>query len=423
MLGRNYSRFFSSANAVSLLDLQKAPSFLQLRDYSQRGKLRINQIDSLPRTGSTLLFRALAEDKNIPVSGNVTGAIFEPFLNRKKHLSPEEKLEHGASIILQRAKLLGIDQQPVTLVMKEIASYLPIQIMQHWQEIVNNFIFLMEDPHKQMYSFLHMLANGRSFGLKDAMGNPLLDSTNGVVMHSEENMRALWPEVTEMLAKNQFQQTAWGHLTKVVDLVTSHCNDSNEKKMVIVDGSILKLTPELTLSQLTKQLNDCAFTSAMTSSWNKTSGKLFFHPNAPGYDPVGSDGVTRSMWIEPALRATRFAPPAVSYPTDAFPPKLADHILHDALPAYRSLMSHPAFLMPENVSFLIEKGSTTCPVTLMALIKTLMDNHQTQEQYNELLRHHDRIMDECPEFSAAFAALSNRLEMREESITMHSRRR
>jgi hypothetical protein len=157
----------------------------------------------------------------------------------------------------------------------------------------------------------------------------------------------------------------------------------------------------------------------MVSSWERTSGKLFFHPNAPSYDPVGSDGVTRSMWIRPALAATSFSKPAISHPTEIFPPKLAEHILQEALPAYRDLMKHSTFLLPKDMTSLIEKGSATCPITLIALLKILIENkQQSAEEHQQLLSYYDRIIQEHPKFSAAFDVLSPNKDLNEYNVAV-----
>lgn len=319
---------------IKLLDLKKTPSFLKLREWRERGHYQQVQILCPPRVGSTSLYCALAE------SPQVSGAIFEPVNPiQKKFPSLEAHLEYSAGQMLQLALRLGMEEKPVTLVTKEITTHLPAPIFQHWQELIDHFIFLVEDPHKQIESFLSALANGRTFGKKGADGLPLLTENGDIALHPKSEEQALWPKVAEMLQKKAFKQIGWEAAWQTLELASQHCQKHSGKKLVTLEASALKLNPELMLGKLCEKLApSLTFSSNMAGPWTRANGKNFFHPNAPSYERI---------WVGPVVRAQRFAPPAVkTVSTRRFPDSIARYILEIGLPTYIKFLSHTSTVLP-----------------------------------------------------------------------------
>lgn len=134
--------------------------------------------------------------------------------------------------------------------------------------------------------------------------------------------------IDAMLAKKDFRQTSWASLSENLAILDAHLETNPDKNLAVVDAPILRADPDGVMEAICEKIEGLTYSSTMPRDWTKATGKNFYHPNAPKYDEVDKDGVTKSIWIGDTIRSTEFWPPNdTTLPTHQFPEGMQQHIL------------------------------------------------------------------------------------------------
>lgn len=349
----------------------------KLRQLVSQGHLQITHILAPPRTMSTILEVALSQA--------VHSQIHEPF----RKITKRKNIQRGFETILLRVEeLRQMHAGPIQIVIKDISEFTPAE-WAAWMPLVQNFVFVVREPHLQTRSLIKLSAiqalspknpseivkiqlkgilQERSFGrffLARQQANDFFRSKfTGVVKPREECIQDAFPHLESAVLN--FNRDTYRMLLHYLEAVEEHLLDSPHKKLVIVDGLGLKMEPVITLGRIADRFG---WDDVAVLGWSKSVGGLFYDRDAAG--AVNVRRAINNPWNRRAVSSDRIdkiqAVEDAPAPLAWFPTSIGKLICTDLLPIYMRFLMHPS------VVSLPSRDQLTSPLQGLAGKETLGD--------------------------------------------------
>lgn len=279
----------------------------KLKHAVKSGKLKIFFLVSPPRSSSTALERAISQSPSIDLQINDPWAIYET----------DDKEEQTYNYIWSRINPLLLSQETITLLIKNVADYIPPgDFWKRQQQLVAHTIFLIRNPFLSLESLIKIEMNP-----------------------SPEILRTGDYRSLEEPLKNKFldcRTTGW-------EALWEHAEVMGQKPYTVVDSTLYRAFPELVFPYLTKKM-EINFDEGSTN-WTKNKKK--FETDYDGAIPY-YERVIKSDNLEPPLEEP--------LELEKFPFFLQEHLMKPggALAIYLRFIKIMLAQMPElNASNLI----------------------------------------------------------------------
>lgn len=383
--------------------------YARLKAMVERGDLKIHFIDGLQRTLSTVLQISLAQLTD--------GQLHEPF-----HNASQDRLKRGGVFgydfdggcdsICDRAEALMAEhaRRPVTLVVKELAKYLPPEDYKRFLPLTESVVFIDREPHLQTYSLLRLRAEQEHGGKLTPAG--VLGANDSVV--------------EKALAYDSSSREA---MQEHFSLLEEYRKARPDYRVVFASGLSFLADPRAALERIAERVGFLDGLDAegradavrrLERDWTRSTGNNFHGLYTEA--AIGDDGITTSKWLGQAVRSTTFQtlgkkedePP----PLGAFPARAQDHLLQYGLPNYLDALTHPdnmSRLTPEQLDTLRfgaeqRRLEDINPIEAYALAlaaggKGLAENIMK------------RIRNDHPEHAAAFGVIDRHLAPKVNTVT------
>ncbi len=289
-------------------------SYELLANLVKEGKLCIIYIDSIPRSASTAL--------EISLTHGAHGQVNEPFSNHKNCGEAYKIIFEYVKMLME--KNVGHNQE-INLIVKEMAFSLPEDDWKQWVKIVSKFIFIMREPHLQIYSFLRERVRGTCH-------NP---TNEQILKHGVD--------IDIALAQQKYMPLSWLHLKKHIAILEENLRVDPLKRMVIVEGTLLSTKPYNIIRKITDKLG-INFCANMITGWTKATKDKFYDPGNM------KEKGAKNSWYDKAINSTCFKLPITKIvPLDKFPGGIQKYITNVALPIYIELLRSCFFCGPETL--------------------------------------------------------------------------
>jgi hypothetical protein len=316
-----------------------ASPFSQMAALVADGRIKIVELQAVPRSMSTALGRCLNE------SGATSVFVNEPFNNMRS-----DDVDMAAEHVVRSVEpALSWAHEPVVVLSKNMAQYLSAPVLQTWTDACSAVVWCIRDPRVQISSLLTRLANDTLFG----PGSDRLEQSDLPLSHLPRS--PAWPGVLELVTEflrssrwsTEFSATGW-------QAIGAHFTDCvGRRPSFVADGWLLSRVPDRFLRYLCDGL-DLEFRAGMIDRWREpflNANQLDSHPDRR-LDPAKAwvNRVATSRGIEAVGRE----PLEISI----LPPALRDHVSEVALPTYELLID--AFYVQENLAqYRLDRGE--CP--------------------------------------------------------------
>ncbi|MCP5361688.1 MAG: hypothetical protein H6908_03475 [Hyphomicrobiales bacterium] len=310
------------------------------KKFVTENNIKIIHVDSPPRAASTAFFRALEQDAD--------ASIFEPFLDRPPNF------ENGCSRILETLKHYKTEHgiPPKTLVAKDVSRYIKADDWAQWLDVIYASIVLIRDPFTQLNSLLRRKAHEYA---NNYTGDNL----------STSEVMSLAPNVDQMLLTGRpndesaspfYGTSGWKNLKEHVDTTAPHFQKHHEKKLIIVDTTLLRIMPTTMMQEITSYLG-MKYSKRLVSGWGNTGAVIN----------------NNSAWYAKAALSDGFLLPTDPYLTlNDMPNGMKEHAIKQALPIYIELLNHPARVGPKD------------SVDLRRILATKIDGTKTFSDFNPI---------------------------------------
>lgn len=276
--------------------------FDTLSSLVEAGELKIINMIGIPRSVSTALGRALNETPDDSIFVN------EPFNRTNRSL----EVSCGQILESVRPKLDHIDR-PLTLITKNMATYIDTQYFVRLNDISSHTIFSVRNPLIQIGSLVTRIANDLSI-------------ETGADIISQDRVYPYLPAVVKFLIDSDlstnFSRTGWGPIFE-------HYNRLPPSQSTVVDGDSLTADPTTILLELARD-TEVTYSEQMVDGWgaryvNANTGSSRFNDENNG-------------WTNVAARSTGFTS-ATREPIqiDQVPDELRTHIIEVAFPVYQNM--------------------------------------------------------------------------------------
>lgn len=276
-------------------------NFEQLTHYADRGLVNLVSIEAVPRSASTALSRALNEAEPNSVFVN------EPF-NRMKH-----DLEQASGHIVSAVEDCGrVDDDPVTIITKNMARNLSPELFEAWQEVSSRIIWCIKNPHTQIASLLLRVANDITIepGADGISIDQLGDYLETASRHLESSA-----------VSTNFSKTSW-------EAIGEHFESYvHTEEPIVVDSDRFSADPRRVLVAICTA-SGLTYHDGMVNDWQKG----YINANT-GYSSTLTEA--QNAWTRDA--ATSIAVSDARPPTlalEQMPLPLQRHIQEVALPVY-----------------------------------------------------------------------------------------
>lgn len=275
-------------------------NFERLQEQISDDRIRLIDIEAVPRSISTALGRALNECSDSSLY------IHEPFNNTKFDM--EQAAEH---VLLARNAVSPPTNSRVTIFTKSMARNLTPEMFRRWASLCDGVVWSVRDPLVQIASLLTRIAN-------DIALEPGTDSI------SQDELQPYLQRASDYLEERgstrPFSRTNWG---EIGDLYRS---GYQPKRSVVVDGGNFVNHPSSVL-QYACSILDLEFDPRMINGWQ--GGFI----NANKGRSNMSD--TANAWIGKAASSTGIVvSDRKGLLLDELPPALRKHIADVAIPVY-----------------------------------------------------------------------------------------
>lgn len=280
-------------------------NFERLKHQVSDGSLRIIHIEAIPRSISTALGRALNE------VGNRTVFVSEPF-NRMKH-----DIEAAAGHILEVTdKISKSKEDPLTVITKNMARNLTLDIFRQWMTICDGVVWSIRDPRIQIASLVTRIANDLAY-------EPGADRIKQEDL-TANNIKAVSDFLEDGPVSKNFSKTSWA------DIGEHFRSGYQPEQSVVVDGGDLTENPEAVLKEACNVLN-LKYSSSMIEGWQGE----FINVNT-GYNAKLTDET--HAWTREAAQSTGVMKASREpIPMDKLTPALRTHIMDVAMPIYKEM--------------------------------------------------------------------------------------
>jgi hypothetical protein len=279
--------------------------FETLKVLTEEGSVRIIQITSVPRSASTMLGRTLNE------SADNTIYINEPFSRQVSDV------DTAANNMLAHAMpTLESTSEPLTIVSKNMASYLTDEAFDAFCSIVSANLWTIRQPLIQLGSLATRLAND----IHVARGADQID---------QENIEQYLQEISDYLESSErsqgFSKTGWESIGRLFSL------QPETVESFVVDADILVTDPYRVIEGLSGALS-LGYSSNMIDNWQHG-----FVNVCNGDDKAET---ARSAWTSEVAKSKRIkALPRKPLDIHQMPGGLKKHIDEVATPTYEHLYS------------------------------------------------------------------------------------
>lgn len=277
----------------------------RLTNLISTGEVDLIHVESVPRSISTALARALSESETPSIYVN------EPF-NRMRH-----DIEDASTRILDAIEQHGRSHDtPLTIISKNMARNISQPIFDELIEISKGIVWSVRDPRIQISSLLTRIANDLAYEPGADMF-PMQELTD-VQIRSASNFLENGPKSTN------FSKTSWE------DIGYHYASIGKSAVSVVVDGSVLTRDPVGTLTSAARTLG-LEYSGRMANGWEGE----FINANT-GYNPNLTDDT--HAWTKDAVTSSGIMPSSDQMiDISRLPSSLQAHLNEVAIPTYRQM--------------------------------------------------------------------------------------
>lgn len=278
----------------------------QLTNLISTGEVDLIHVESVPRSISTALARALSESETPSIYVN------EPF-NRMLH-----DIEDASTRILDAIEKHGRPgDSPLTIVSKNMARNISQPIFDELVEISKGIVWSVRDPRIQISSLLTRIANDLAYEPGADMF-PMQELTDDQIRSASDFLEN-GPKSTN------FSKTSWE------DIGYHYASLAKSAVSVVVDGSVLTRDPVGTLTNAARTLG-LEYSGRMTNGWEGE----FINANT-GYNPNLTDET--HAWTKDAVTSSGIMPSSDQMiDISRMPATMQAHLIDVAVPAYRKMV-------------------------------------------------------------------------------------
>jgi hypothetical protein len=235
-------------------------------------KLTIIFVYGTARSGSTVtqvIFSHLA-DRAIhePFTGLLHNEVTQSGLS--KFQIDQKVYQLGCTLIFNEISSILKHQDHATIVVKEVSSFFPTEILQQWSSIPEKFLLTIRDPHLQYFSRLNQIARMADSG-DSLLHLPMPEKARMLESLDLSTLKLFWYGT---LIDNNKQN--WDNLAHHYGQIRDAIRGSS-KKMAIIDATILRKDSEFAIDQIIEQLGLHAKHSGLDFSKNlqRSKDKVF----------------------------------------------------------------------------------------------------------------------------------------------------
>jgi hypothetical protein len=278
----------------------------RLTSLISTGEVDLIHVESVPRSISTALARALSESETPSIYIN------EPF-NRMRH-----DIEDASTRILDAVEQHGRPaDSPLTIVSKNMARNISQPIFDELVEISKGIVWSVRDPRIQISSLLTRIANDLAYEPGADMF-PMEELTDDQIRSASDFLEN-GPKSTN------FSKTSWE------DIGYHYASLGKSATSVVIDGSALTRNPVGTLASAARTLG-LAYSARMTNGWEGE----FINANT-GYNPNLTDET--HAWTKDAVTSSGIVPSSDQMiDISRLPAYLQTHLNDVAIPTYRQMV-------------------------------------------------------------------------------------
>ena len=241
-------------------------SHAKLKQLVGDGQATIIFVYGTARSGSTIT--------QLIFSNLVHLAIHEPFTallqnqvtqsGVKKLQFDEEIYQAGCDLIASQIFEILKHKNHALILVKEVSSFFETGIWEQWLQIPAQFLFTIRDPHLQYFSRLFQIANLSIFQGASSSKTLILEKATLTESLELSNLKPFWKGTI-----TDYNKKSWQRLHCHYDLVKNAINGTN-KKIAIIDATLLKKEPKYAISQTIKKLG---FKLNEVEDWEKNLRK------------------------------------------------------------------------------------------------------------------------------------------------------